>query len=92
MEFVMEILMAVYLELMMLIVPDMGKTKRNKRKKIIAGILAIVSALGCIALFLVGAGFAMDGNDGWGMFFILLSISISAIQILYGIIAWSRRK
>jgi uncharacterized membrane protein len=89
MEFVMEILMAVYLELMMLIVPDMGNTKR---KKIIAGILAIVSALGCIALFLVGTGFAMDGNDEWGMFFILLSISISAIQILYGIIAWSRRK
>jgi hypothetical protein len=89
MEFVMEILMEVYLELMMLIVPDMGNTKR---KKIIAGILAIVSALGCIALFLVGTGFAMDGNDGWGMFFILLSISISAIQILYGIIVWSRRK
>lgn len=89
MEFVMEILMEVYLELMMLIVPDMGNTKR---KKIIAGILAIASALGCIALFLMGAGFAMDGNDGWGMFFILLSISLSAIQILYGIIAWSRRK
>ena len=34
MEFVMEILMEVYIELMMLIVPDMGNTKR---KKIIAG-------------------------------------------------------
>ena len=88
MEFVMVILMEV-LELMMLIVPDMGNTKRQK---IIADILAIVSALGCIALFLVGTGFAMDGNDGWGMFFIQLSISISAIQILYGIVVWSRRK
>jgi hypothetical protein len=74
---------------MMLIVPDMGNTKRQK---IIAGILAIVSALGCIALFLVGAGFAMYGNDDWGMFFIQLSVSISAIQILYGIVVWSRRK
>jgi hypothetical protein len=89
MEFVMEILLEVYLELMMLIVPDIGNTKR---KKIIAGILAIVSALGCIALFLVGTGFALDGENGRGMFFILLSISISAIQIIAGIVLWSRRK
>ena len=88
MDIVIEILIEVFMELMMLVVP---KENIRKKHKIIAGLLAGVFALLVLGLFYLGYYLIFELNDLRGILPLAVSIIIASVQIVLGIIFYIKR-
>ena len=87
MDIVVEIFLEVYMELMLLIVPEKNLSKRHI---FMAKILAVLVLLGVFALVIWGAVLLGDYGNLWGIAPIAAAVLISAAQITFGIILYNR--
>ncbi len=86
-EFLGEFILEVYLELMMLIVPEKNLTKRQV---FIAKLLAVFVILLVIFLLIFGCVLIFENNNLLGIIPFSLSIIISIVQIVFGIILYKK--
>lgn len=86
-EFLGEFILEVYLELMMLIVPEKNLTKRQI---FIAKLLAVFVILLVIFLLIFGCVLIFENNNLLGIIPFSLSIIISIVQIVFGIILYKK--
>lgn len=89
MEIVFEILFEVYVELMMLIVPEEKATSKKYRALAIA--FATVVLFGLMALFAWGCVLISDYGNMLGIIPISVSVVLSIAQILAGFILYGRK-
>ncbi len=86
-EIAIEIMLEMYMELMLLIVPD---KKLKKWQIAIAKVVAILVILGMLALVIWGITLISDHGDPKGYIPISLAVIISVIQIVSGIILYKK--
>ena len=86
MDIVIEILLEIYMELMMLIVPEKYV---GKKMKIVATVLVILMIVGVFALAIWGIAWIVEGNL-WGIAPLGAAIVISLAQIVVGIIFYNK--
>lgn len=86
MDIVIEILLEIYMELMMLIVPEKYV---GKKMKIVATVLVILMIVGVFALAIWGIAWIVEGNL-WGIAPLGAAIVISLAQIVAGIILYNK--
>ncbi len=86
MDIVIEILLEIYMELMMLIVPEKYV---GKKMKIVATVLVILMLVGVFALAIWGIAWIAEGNL-WGIAPLGAAIIISLAQIVAGIILYNK--
>ena len=87
MELLWERMLAFYLGLMMLIVPD---EKRGVRQRRLAKGFAVCTALLCIGLVLGGAFLLAALDSAWGLLPLGIGAGLSLIQIIAGAVLCSR--
>lgn len=87
MDIVIEILLEIYMELMLLIVPEKNVSKKHIR---IAKITAVLVVVAVFALFIWGAVLITDYNNLWGILPIGISVAVSAAQIIAGIVLFKK--
>lgn len=87
MDILVEILLEIYMELMMLIVPEKNAAKWMKT---VATILAVVMLLVVFGLVVWGAIWYFDCGNAWGLVPLILAAVISLAQIVAGIILYKR--
>lgn len=87
MELLLEIFFEIYIELMLLIVPE-----KNRSKKIvwISKVIAVFIVLGIVALFLWGIVLIMEFNNLWGIAPIATASVLSFVQIVAGIVLYKK--
>ena len=87
MDVVIEILLEIYMELMLLVVPE----KNAGKKQIwIAKIAAIAVVFGILALVIWGAVLILDHNNLWGILPITVAVALSMAQIIAGIVLYKK--
>ena len=87
MDIVIEILLEIYMELMLLVVPE----KNAGKKQIwIAKIAAIAVVFGIFALVIWGAVLILDYNNLWGILPITVAVALSMAQIIAGIVLYKK--
>ena len=86
MDIVIEILLEIYMELMMLIIPEKYV---GKKMKLVATVLAILMVVGVFALAIWGIAWIAEGNL-WGIAPLGVAIVISLAQIVAGIILYNK--
>ena len=87
MDIVIEILLEIYMELMLLVVPE----KNAGKKQIwIAKIAAIAVVFGIFALVIWGAVLILDHNNLWGLLPITVAVALSMAQIIAGIVLYKK--
>ena len=86
MDFIIEFFLEIYMELMMLIVPE----KSDKKRKILATIFAIIVLAITFALVILGLTLIIDYGNLLGIIPLLIAIIISIIQITFGIILYNK--
>lgn len=84
MELILEIFFEVYIELMMYIVPEEKAT--SKKYRALAIIIATVSMLGNLALFIWGGILLFEQHNLWGLVPIAVALVWSLAQIFLGFI------
>ena len=87
MDFVLELLLEIYMELMLLIVPEKNVSKRHIR---IAKIAAVCVLVGLIVLVIWGVSLIVDKQNMLGIVPIVIAIVISLAQIVAGIILYKK--
>lgn len=87
MDFLFEILFEVYGELMLLIVPEKG---RSKRYRILAKLVAALVLLGVVALALWGIILITDYGNLAGIAPLAVACVISVAQIVAGILLFKK--
>ncbi len=87
MGFLMELLFEVYLDLMMLIVPEKNISKKHKN---IAKVIAILVLFGVLALAFWGIVLIVDYNNLLGIIPLAVAIIISLAQIILSIILYNK--
>ena len=87
MDILIEVILEIYMELMLLVIPE-----KNAAKKHIwmAKIMAILVVLGVFALVIWGCVRIMDHNDLWGIVPIAIAVVISLAQIIAGIVLYKK--
>ncbi len=88
MDIIFEILIEVYMELMLLIIPQ---DKRSKKHYYFAASIAIILTLCIIALGVWGIVLITDYANAWGWLPLSLAILFSLAQIGFGILLYIRR-
>ncbi len=88
MEIVIEILLELYMELMLLIIPE---EKRGKKHYIFATIVASVFTLGILALGVWGIVWIVEEKNTWGWLPLSVAITLSLVQIISGIVLCVRK-
>lgn len=88
MEILFEILLEIYMELMVLIVP---REKVSNKMQVVAGICAVLVLLGVLIAFIIGVGLISEGNKLKGWILVSLATVISLAQIIAGIILYFKR-
>ena len=86
MDIVIEFFLEIYMELMMLIVPETS----DKKRKIIATILAIIVLAITFALVIWGLTLIIDYGNLLGIIPLAFAIIISIVQITFGIILYNK--
>ena len=89
MEFLMECIVGLYMELMMLMVPERGEAPKKYRKTVL--IIAVTVLLSVIALFTWGAILLTDYNNNLGYIPIAIALVISIAQIVAGFVLYKKR-
>ena len=87
MDLLFEILLEVYGELMLLIVPEKG---RSKRYVAIARLIAVLVLIGVAALVIWGAVLIWDYKNLLGIIPLSVAAAISLFQITAGILLFKR--
>lgn len=87
MDIVIEILLEIYMELMLLVIPEKNATKKHIW---ISKITAILVVLGIFALVIWGGVLIVDHNNLWGIFPIAVAVVISLAQIIAGIVLYKK--
>lgn len=87
MDIVFEILLEIYMELMLLVVPGKNITKKHRR---IATIIAIVELVVMFALVIWGVALIADENNLLGIIPIAVVGVVSIAQIVFGIVLYGR--
>ena len=87
MDIVIEILLEIYMELMLLVIPEKNATKKHIW---IAKIMAILVVFGIFALVIWGGVLIVDHNNLWGILPIAIAIVISLAQIIAGIVLYKK--
>ena len=88
MDLLIEILLEIYMELMLLVIPE-GKIGRKQRG--IATVLAFLVTFGIMALAIWGIVWIVETNNPWGWLPLLLAILLSAVQIIFGVRLYIRK-
>ena len=88
MDILIEIFLEIYMELMMLVVPEKNITKKHK---VIATLLAIVVLCGVFALAIWGVTLMVDNRNWWGLLPLGVAVAISVVQIVLGIVFYKKR-
>lgn len=83
MDILFEILVELYMELMMIIVPE--KDASTKKYRVIVTIIAIIGLLATFASFIFGMSLIIDHNNLLGIIPITFAVLISVLQIVMGI-------
>ena len=89
MELLFEIVIEIYVELMMCVVP--GENASSKKYRRIAILIATLVLLGTFALFIFGCVLLGDYNNKLGLIPIVISIVISVLQIIAGFILHGKK-
>ena len=84
MDIIFEILIEIYLELMMLVVPEEKRTK--KRYRLLAGIIALIGIATTIASLVYGLHLIIDKDNLAGIIPIVIAVLLSIAQIAAGIV------
>lgn len=87
MDFLIEVVLDLYLELMVMIVPEKNVTKGMR---VLAIIIAIVLAIGLPALFLLGASLLFEKNTVWGLILMIVSAVLVLAQIIASIVLYKK--
>ena len=87
MELLMEILLEIYGELMLLIIPEKNMSKKHIR---IAKLIAATVILAVFALFIWGMILIMDDGNLWGIAPIAVAAVLSLAQIIAGIVLYKK--
>lgn len=87
MDFLFEILFEIYGELMLLVVPEKG---RSKRYRVLAKIIAVLMLLGVVALAFWGIFLIVDRQNLAGIAPLTVAVLISLAQIVAGILLFKR--
>ncbi len=88
MDFIIEFFLEIYMELMLLFVPE---NNLKKKHRILAKIIAIFILLLALALFLWGAVLIVDYDNLLGLIPISVAVLLSALQIIAGIIVYKKK-
>ena len=89
MEFLMEVIVGFYMELMMLMVPERGEAPEKYRKTVL--VIAVTVLLSVMALFIWGAILLTDYNNHLGYIPIVIALVISIAQIVAGVILYNKK-
>lgn len=84
MDILFEILIEIYMELMMLVVPEEKKTK--KRYRVLAIIIALIGIAATIASLVYGLHLIIDKDNLVGIIPITIAVLLSLAQITAGIV------
>ena len=87
MDIVVEILLEIYMELMLLVIPEKNVGKKHIW---IAKVIAILAIVGIFALAIWGGVLIADHNNPWGVVTIAIAVVLSLIQIVAGIILFKK--
>ena len=87
MDFLIEFILEIYMELMMLIIPEKNVTKKHK---LIAKLFAIFVLFITLALVVWGCVLIIDYNNLLGIIPLAIALLISLLQIIFGIILYKR--
>lgn len=87
MDLLIEILLDVYMELMLLVIPE---ERVSRKHKIIAKVIAISILFGVLALIVWGIVLIVDNGNLLGVIPITVAAVISVVQIVFGIVFFIR--
>lgn len=90
MDIVIEILLEIYGELMMLIVPERKASSKVYRAITIVAALTVIACVAALVIW--GLGLIIGRNNKLGYIPIAIAAVISAVQIAAGIVLYGRRK
>ena len=88
MDFLVEVFLEIYMELMLLIVPEKSITKKHR---ILAKLLAVFVVLLVLALAVWGIVLLVDYDARIGILPLSIAIVLSLVQIVAGIILYKKR-
>ena len=88
MDILVEIFLELYLELMLLIVPE---EKRKKRHYIWATVVAIVVTFGVLSLGVWGGYLIWEKKNLLGILPLTFAIALSVLQIAAGIVLYNKK-
>lgn len=88
MEIIMEFFFAIYVELMMFVVPEEKATSKGYR--ILTIFIAMGVLLGILALFIWG-GILIENGNKLGVIPIVIAVVLSVVQILAGMILHDKK-
>ena len=89
MEILFEILVELYMELMLLVVPEEKVT--TKKYKVIVTIIAIIGVCATLVSFIFGMSLILDHNNLLGIIPLVFAVLISFLQIIMGIRSFKNR-
>lgn len=87
MDFLIELFLEIYMELMMLLVPEKNITKKHK---IIATSLALFVLALVFGLIIFGVVLLVDYDNLWGILPLAFAVLISLVQIIAGIVLYKK--
>ena len=87
MDIVIEILLEIYMELMLLVIPEKNAGKKHIR---IAKIVAILVIFSIFALAIWGGVLIADYNNLWGIAPLAVAVILSLAQIIAGIVLFKK--
>lgn len=87
MDILGEVLIELYMELMLLIVPEKNITKKQRR---IAQVIAAVEILFLAALAIWGAVLVDDYRNPWGWGIIATVAALSLAQVIAGVVLYKK--
>lgn len=88
MEILVEILLEVYMELMLLFVPEKNVTKKHRT---VALILAIAELAVLFLLVIWGVSLILDQGSMLGIIPLAIVLAISVAQIVFGVVHYKKR-
>jgi len=86
-DIIVEIVLDVYLELMLLIVPEKNV---SKKQRVVAKLLAVLSMAVWVALAFFGAVLLVDYDNVWGYALLGIAAVFSIVQIILGIVLYKK--
>ena len=88
MDIIVEIFLELYMELMMLVVPQENVGKKHR---VIASLIAVVVTLGLLALGVWGVVLIVEQDNLLGIIPIVIAVLLSLAQIIAGILLYKKK-